>query len=146
MECGECTLCCDLFPVAWLNKPALEVCKHVCESGCAVHETKPQECSGFDCAYAQHEVAPIELRPDHCNVVFEKINNTLFYGTQVPGKALTKFALGQIMTFNKQNYSVIIMEPGTEGPKLFVADTHNEQKVKLQFNNHLKKRYGRSHV
>jgi hypothetical protein len=107
MNCGDCTLCCDLFPVKWLDKPANTKCKH-CDKGCKIHDTKPAECRDFDCMYIQVENIPISLRPDNCKVIFEKLDDQTIHGTLDSKHELTEAAKKQIQSFIQQGYKVIL--------------------------------------
>ena len=138
MECGECTLCCDLFPVNWLNKPLLKKCIF-CDKGCTIHSDKPAECTDFDCAYAQGKNVPLELRPDKCGIIFEKWSDKIFYGTVVPDMKVTDYAMKQINGFNKQGFSVILASIKERDNILFLADGHIEKQIKVEFNNLLAK-------
>ena len=75
MECGGCTLCCKLLNIDWMNSPAGEYCKE-CEKGvgCKIFDHVPKKCLEFKCAYNQMEKVSIDLRPDNCDVIFERIS------------------------------------------------------------------------
>ena len=141
MECGECTLCCDLFPVKWLNKPANTKCVH-CDLGCKIHDTKPAECTDFDCAYVQMENIPIDLRPDKCGIIFEKLDDKIFYGTVNHNAKISDFGKGQINAFLKQGYSVILASLKEKEPKFFINEEHNEKEIRNEFTKHINLRYG----
>lgn len=71
-RCGGCTLCCTLLKVEPLNKPAGEHCQHcVVGSGCSIWRDRPQICRGFICLWYANEQFGLDLRPDHCGVLFE---------------------------------------------------------------------------
>lgn len=141
MKCGECTLCCDLFPVKWLDKPMNTSCVH-CDIGCKIHETKPSECSDFNCAYVQMEKANIELRPDNCGVIFEKLSDNIFFGTLNPNTTLTEFGKKQVYNFVKQGYSVVLASIKKTTNKFFINENHIEEEIRKEFSNQLKVRYG----
>ena len=105
MECGECTACCTAFPVKRLGKEAFTDCKH-CDKGCNIQDTKPDECRNFNCAYIQSKIDDINLRPDKCGVIFEKVDNENFFCTMVRGVEITALAQGQMDSFVKQGYTV----------------------------------------
>jgi len=51
-QCGECTLCCKVFTVAELNKPAGRWCEHCSVGkGCNIYPDRPAACSGFNCSW-----------------------------------------------------------------------------------------------
>lgn len=55
-SCGSCTLCCKIFGVPELNKPAGQWCPH-CDvtgssgGGCRIHATRPEMCRAFVCGW-----------------------------------------------------------------------------------------------
>lgn len=107
--CQSCTACCTAFIIEKLNKEKNTKCIH-CNFGCSIHETKPYECSSFNCAYIQSNVNNENLRPDKCGIIFEKISETQFLGTIVQGVKLSDTAKKQINSFKSQGYSVLINE------------------------------------
>ena len=108
-QCGECTLCCTLLPIEWLDKPAGETCVH-CDGGCLIHDTKHHECASFECSWLQSNVDNPDLRPDRCGVIFEKSGDGEFFGTVVPGGKVTQMARSQMQNFVAQGYSVRLSE------------------------------------
>ena len=134
MDCGECTLCCKLLDVFWMDAPPNVDCKHcILKGGCKIQETKPKECLDFECAYYQAPNAPIELRPDNCKVIFEKITDELFIGTLDAGYEITETAKGQINSFVSQGYSVILGASDYRKPKIFIASGHNKEDIIKQW-------------
>jgi len=108
-ECGECTLCCTLLPIEWLGKPADVICEH-CDKGCMIHETKHHECASFECSWLQSGVDNPDLRPDRCGVIFEKVDDSTFFGTVVPGGKVSDAARRQMNSFVEQGYTVRLSE------------------------------------
>ncbi|HAP37710.1 hypothetical protein A2574_02555 [Candidatus Shapirobacteria bacterium RIFOXYD1_FULL_38_32] len=144
-RCGQCTLCCYLLPVRSLNKPANQLCKHcVLKKGCLIYKDRPKACAGFRCAYHQMEKVSIKLRPDHCKMIFEKVNDNIFFGTQDHRFEMTEIAKQQIKNFGNQGYSVIINTNGIN--KIYLKKGDNAQDVKNEFNNFLIEKYGRTHI
>ena len=138
-KCGECTLCCTLFPIKEINKPINTECVY-CDKGCMIWDTKPEECTKFNCAYLQSS-AGINLRPDRCGIIFEKVSERLFFGTVSPNRKPSEYALQQITNFNNQGYSVILSSLDTVYNRLFLADIHNELEIQAEFSKYLEK-YG----
>ena len=68
-DCGGCTMCCKLIGVPAMEKPPGQWCSE-CEIavGCKIHETRPQMCRDFLCAWAQG-IAPLNAKPDRTRVV-----------------------------------------------------------------------------
>ncbi|MBL8590317.1 MAG: hypothetical protein JNK46_17415 [Methylobacteriaceae bacterium] len=69
-ECGSCTLCCKLFPVLELDKPAGRWCPHVAQGrGCGIHETRPHVCRAFFCQWIWNEELGPEWKPETARFV-----------------------------------------------------------------------------
>ena len=103
--CGECIECCTAFPVVELNKPAGAPCVFA-DKGCKIYANRPQSCKDCWCAWVTQPEIGIELRPDKCGVIFEKVAENVMVATVVG--SITKYALWQITSFKKQNYKVLI--------------------------------------
>lgn len=70
-ECGDCSLCCKLVPVAELNKPAATKCKHQRHSGCAVYKRRPRSCAVWFCRWLINDDTADMSRPDRCHYVID---------------------------------------------------------------------------
>jgi hypothetical protein len=73
VDCGGCTVCCDLLGVKELGKPYYARCEHLTPGkGCGTYETRPSACRVFRCAW---HLGLFDLkqqwRPDQCGLVFE---------------------------------------------------------------------------
>ncbi len=68
--CGTCTLCCKLFPVPELDKPAGKWCPHIAQgAGCGIHATRPDVCRAFFCQWIEnHDLGP-EWKPERSKFV-----------------------------------------------------------------------------
>jgi hypothetical protein len=83
--CGDCRLCCKLFPVPVLEKPAGEWCRHSCAGGCAIHGLGPPEvCRQYDCYWRDHDELPDGCRPDRIGVVITEAGNVGVGGHNIP--------------------------------------------------------------
>jgi hypothetical protein len=51
-SCGTCNLCCKVFSIQEINKPAGQWCNH-CERGrgCTIHAQRPRSCREFFCSW-----------------------------------------------------------------------------------------------
>lgn len=137
-RCGGCTVCCDILPVKWLNKPKNTKCLHcIINVGCNIQSTKEDECRDFDCSYVQSNKSNIQLRPDKCGIMFEKITDNIFYGTVVPDIKIKDVAKDQINSFQSQGYSVILYSFNESKPLIFLAENHIETEILQEFANHL---------
>lgn len=75
-NCGICTKCCELLPVAEIWKPGFTHCKHegflpAITGGCTIYSKRPRSCAAWSCWWLQNDDWPDELRPDLCGVVFD---------------------------------------------------------------------------
>ena len=132
-ECGECRACCTLLPVEAINKPINTRCKHVCEAGCAIYDARPQTCAEFECGYLQGENIPESLRPDKCGIIFIKRTDRIFSGALMPDIKTTDLAKGQIDSFQKQGFSVVLISLNEKKPLLMLADGHDSDEVMTEY-------------
>lgn len=80
--CDGCTVCCTVFGVEEINKPAWDTCPSLNERGCSIYDTRPKHCRGFYCLY-QHGMGSAMDRPDKLGVVFAPTNGkTEFTGQE----------------------------------------------------------------
>ena len=76
--CGSCTLCCKLFPVPELDKPAGRWCRHIAQGrGCGIHETRPEVCRAFWCQWIENPDLGPEWKPEKAKFVL-----SIYPGTQ----------------------------------------------------------------
>ena len=68
--CGACRLCCKVFPLPVLDKPAGAWCRHAHGEGCAVHGPQMLEiCRQYDCYWREHDALPEAWRPNRIGSV-----------------------------------------------------------------------------
>lgn len=69
-DCGTCTLCCKVFDVPALSKPAGQWCGH-CRPGrgCGIHETRPDHCRSFHCLWMTEGWLGPEWKPERAKMV-----------------------------------------------------------------------------
>lgn len=87
--CGSCTLCCKVYDVPSLEKPAGQWCGH-CKPGrgCGIHETRPTHCRSFHCLWMTATWLGPEWKPDRAKMVLTIDPATRFLFVQVdPGHA-----------------------------------------------------------
>lgn len=112
IDCGGCTLCCRLTNIVYMNSPQGEYCKECNPNiGCTIYEKRPEHCRIFQCCYSQMEKVHLDLRPDRCKIVFEKITDTLILGT-IDGKIkdISELINRQITFFGKEGISVMLQQ------------------------------------
>lgn len=128
-ECGECTLCCKLLQLNTVPSAIGEVCRHcTMGAGCNIYETRPNECREFRCMWLQMENAGIEMRPDKCGILFDKMSDDVICARLEEGKKLKPLVMGQINAFIDEGYSVLIFR-GMES-KCFLTADHTENYVR----------------
>lgn len=133
MDCGGCTLCCLVLPVPWFDKKPGVLCKN-CEAGvgCKIWDSSPDECKKFSCAYNQMPKAAIDLRPDKCNVVFERLDKNIMLGTMHPnhnGAYKSPIIQGQTQRFLVDGFSVVFNSFTLNKPIIFTAEGKTKMEV-----------------
>ena len=84
-RCGECRLCCNVFPLPALGKPAGRWCHLLGPSGCTVHDNGlPEVCSQYACYWLEHEDLPEESRPDRLGMVVTESGTVTVGGRVLP--------------------------------------------------------------
>lgn len=138
MKCDGCTLCCKLLPVDWMNSPAGEYCKE-CEpgKGCKIYDRAPKNCLKFRCAYNQMEKVSINMRPDKCGVIFERIDD-IFIGTvDTDTDKLNNFVLDQLTSLKNEGFSFVLYKQG-KPPYVYPVGDYTAkqilQKIKTEVN------------
>ena len=130
-KCGECTVCCTVSVVEVIDKKVWETCKYCSNNSCSIYGDHPKVCKEFECAYLESG-SNIELRPDKCGIMFVKKNDRIFTGMLVPNTSITDMAKRQIVSFNKQGYSVVLLTKD-ENPVLVIAPGHNENEIREEY-------------
>ncbi len=69
-SCGTCSMCCKVFEVPVLSKPANKWCAH-CKpgQGCGIWETRPEFCRDYHCWYMTDATLTPEWRPDKAKFI-----------------------------------------------------------------------------
>lgn len=69
-ECGSCSMCCKVYNVPEINKPAGTWCTH-CKPGrgCGIHDALPSQCATFNCMWRIREELPPHWKPDQAKMV-----------------------------------------------------------------------------
>lgn len=83
--CGECRLCCGVFPLPVLDKPAGAWCRLLGPGGCTVHDDgQPEVCRRYACYWLEHEDLPEESRPDRVGLVATESGTVTVGGYRIP--------------------------------------------------------------
>jgi hypothetical protein len=88
-ECGTCTLCCKVYEVPSLEKPAGKWCQHCTPGkGCGIWQTRPDHCRSFYCLYMTVGDFGPEWKPDRAKFVMTIDPVSRYLNLQVdPGHA-----------------------------------------------------------
>ena len=86
-DCGTCSLCCKVFHVPALEKPAGTWCRHCTPGGgCAIHATRPAHCREFFCLWITEPAMSAEWKPERSKIVLSIFPGNGFLYAQVdPG-------------------------------------------------------------
>jgi hypothetical protein len=72
-ECGKCSLCCKVFDVPEISKPAGPWCPH-CDPGkrrCTIYGARPPTCVDFFCQWLVDRTLGPEWFPARCKMVLK---------------------------------------------------------------------------
>ena len=127
-ECGECTLCCKLLETHDMPSEIGVYCiKCDINKGCKIHNERPKECRDYQCMWTQMENVPVALRPDKCGIIFDKIADDVITGRIEEGTMLNDLTMGQVNSFIREGFSVLIFRG--RDMKHFLNDNHTEEYV-----------------
>lgn len=86
-NCGTCTLCCKVYTVAAIDKPAGRWCRHCTPGrGCGIYGTRPDQCRDFFCLWMTESAVPAEWKPERSKMVLTVLPENGFIYVQVdPG-------------------------------------------------------------
>jgi hypothetical protein len=86
--CGSCTLCCKVYKIPALPKPAGQWCSH-CKpgKGCGIYPDRPEQCRTFLCLWLSEATMPDIWKPERSKMVLSNSPETGFLHVQVdPGQ------------------------------------------------------------
>jgi hypothetical protein len=64
-SCGTCSMCCKVYSIRELNKPAGQWCIHAVRgSGCTIHANRPRSCREFFCSWLVDPNLGPEWKPE----------------------------------------------------------------------------------
>jgi Fe-S-cluster containining protein len=86
--CGTCTMCCKVFKIPALDKPAGTWCTHcIPGNGCKVYADRPILCRQFECLWLEENDIPEIWKPERSKMVLSTSPTTGFMHVQVdPGQ------------------------------------------------------------
>ena len=85
-SCDGCDLCCRLYDIAELAKPAHAMCVHARpEGGCAIHGAHPRICQTFECMWLVSDDLDARWRPSVAGFVL-RAEGTFLYVDVDPGQ------------------------------------------------------------
>jgi len=139
MECGNCTYCCKFLEIKETSSKTGEYCKYcIPEVGCKIYNKRPESCKIFECCWKQMKVSAEELRPDRCNMLFEKWSDKVIVGAT--DKKMSELIMKQINYFNGEGISIVILDHLQKTKTFYLASGHTKEFVKQEINNSIKSR------
>jgi len=141
-KCGDCTLCCVVFPVKELKKTFNTPCSLLCSTGCSIYNNRPKECSDYYCAWVQEDNVTVELRPDKCGIMFTKLDERIMFGLIDPNNTPSEMGIMQIHAFVDQGYSVVMSSKHRKDNKFFINSEHKEEDIRNEFQIYIIEYYG----
>ena len=78
-------MCCNVFPLPALDKPAGRWCRHLGPAGCMIHDrAQPEVCRQYACYWLEHKGLPEESRPDLVGMVVTECGTVTVDGRELP--------------------------------------------------------------
>ena len=75
-------MCCKIFVVPELDKPAGQWCRHFAKgAGCTIHTTRPNLCRVYQCTWSVVDFLDLAWRPDNAKFVMNSYENELLIET-----------------------------------------------------------------
>jgi len=111
-NCGSCHTCCKLLDVESTCSKRLEWCQHcdhTKDDACKIYSDRPDECRQYLCMWVQMDNVHINIRPDNCKMLFDRVSDDVICATQDTDYPITNEALEQINNFLQQGFSVGIL-------------------------------------
>jgi len=100
--------------------------------GCKIYETRPQSCIDFKCSWLLDDNMSVDLRPDKCNIIFEKVTDeveiALLHFNHLDASEDEKIK-NHIKTLNENGKSVFISSFTTEPKKCILSNVHTEEYI-----------------
>lgn len=139
-KCGECYLCCVLPEIVEADSADNEICRHCAPArkgkSCKIYARRPQVCKDFWCMWAQMPYVGPDIRPDKIGMFFIKLSENTIVARQDPAEKLTPFGAAQIDAFNKQGYSVFLVQGNQR--KLYLSLRHEASMIMGEINDSAK--------
>jgi Fe-S-cluster containining protein len=83
-ECGSCGMCCKLFHIPAVEKPAGKWCRHwAAGAGCSIHPDRPEQCREFFCLWMSDASVADVWKPERSRIVLSIFPGNGFLYAQV---------------------------------------------------------------
>jgi hypothetical protein len=88
-SCGDCALCCKVYPIPAMDKPRGAWCRAwKAGAGCTIRDDRPQFCRDFHCTWMLDSRLGPEWKPSVCKFVMNWTENGLLFVTMEPNSPL----------------------------------------------------------
>lgn len=141
-QCGSCNICCEGWFGGDINGHKLQIgnpCPHKQNSGCSIHEKRPELCRQFNCIWLERsDIFDESLRPDKTRTIGSRrwINDLEFVLLREASKPLDPETLSIIFTeFYKERIKNLIWQVGEKwyiiGSPIFVEQAQKYMQAQV---------------
>lgn len=117
-ECGTCTTCCEGWVNIEVNGTAIYAghpCSNITPKGCAIYDSRPDVCKGFDCAWLKNEMdLPEWMKPDNSNVIIQRLHNVNVFTAIPVGKKISGRAMALLKEIAERHSFVLLYHERTK--------------------------------
>ena len=132
-ECEECTLGCKLLETHGVPSKIEEYCTYCSLSErCSIYSTRSEECRTYQCMWSQMDHVGNELRPDKCNIIFDRIASDIICARLEEGKKISNLVMGQLNSFINDGFSVVVFRG--KDRKDFLSKNHTTDYITEKIN------------
>lgn len=131
-KCDNCTMCCQLLPVPVVNENINTTCQYCKNSECSIYKNRPEACKEFNCEWLLNDDMSDDLRPDRCNVIFEKIDDDItlcLVNYEDLNAWKTKIVVEHMRYLKSKGISTIISSYTNEPKRFMLVDGKTEEEI-----------------
>lgn len=136
-RCGDCKLCCYVYPIPELAKRRRTWCRYACPQGCAIHDQeRPPVCTEFKCMWLAMPTIPERFRPDRIGCVYISNEHSVVHVVQSEDDAYKRRDARRLISLLVDSgLQVVVVKTkadGGERPVLFRDRTIYPEPPKLE--------------